>query len=128
MKLLTKRLRERLLRNGKNRGQDHPPAVKFFHPCGAATWLFSELDEDGDTLWGLAYLGGGAPELGYSSLCQLGTFRGRFGLGIERDRHFRPKYGISIYTQAARDAGRIVEYGPDLDAAAERLAAPPAHA
>ena len=94
MKLLTKRLRERLLRNGKNRGQDHPPAVKFFHPCGAATWLFSELDEDGDTLWGLAYLGGGAPELGYSSLCQLGAFRGRFGLGIERDRHFRAKYQL----------------------------------
>ena len=49
MKLLTKKLRERLLANGVRRGVDHCPAVKFFNPCGAATWLFTELDEDGDS-------------------------------------------------------------------------------
>ena len=54
MKLLTKALRERLLKNGRNRDQDHAPPLKVFNPTGAATWLFSELDEDGDTLWGLA--------------------------------------------------------------------------
>ena len=53
MKLLTKALRERLLKNGRNRDQDHAPALKVFNPTGAATWLFSELDEDGDTLFGL---------------------------------------------------------------------------
>ena len=128
MKLLTKRLRERLLRNGKNRGQDHPPPLKLFNPCGSATWLFSELDEDGDRLFGLADLGFGTPELGYSSLAEIAAIRVRFGLGIERDLHFLPKHPLSIYTQAARDAGRIVEYGPELEAAAERLTAPPAHA
>ena len=118
MKLLTKKQRERLLKNGRNRDRDHPPAVKFFNPCGAATWLFSELDEDGDTLFGLADLGFGTPELGYSSLQEIAAIRVRFGLGIERDRHFQPKHPLSVYTQAARAAGHIVEYGPELDAAA----------
>ena len=120
MKLLTKAQRERLLRNGRHREQDHFPAAKFFNPCGAATWLWSELDEDGDTLWGLADLGFGTPEPGYSSLSEIAAIRVRFGLGIERDRHFHAKYPLSIYTEAARTAGRIVEYGPELDAAAER--------
>ena len=119
MMLLTKKHRERLLRNGRNRDQDHAPVVKFFNPCGAATWLFNELDpEDGDTLFGLADLGFGTPELGYSSLSEIAAIRVRWGLGIERDRHFHAKYPMSVYTKAARAAGRIVEYGPELDAAA----------
>ena len=120
MKLLTKRHRERLLKNGRNPDRDHPPAVKFFNPCGAATWLFSELGEDGDTLFGLGDLGFGTPELGYSSLAEIAAIRVRFGLRIERDLHFRPKHAMSVYTDAARAAGRIVEHGPELDEAAER--------
>ena len=64
MKLLTKALRERLLKNGRNRDRDHSPVLKLFNPCGAATWLISELDEDGETMFGLADLGFGTPELG----------------------------------------------------------------
>ncbi len=52
MMLLTQDQRKRLLANGQNRG-DHIPVVKLFNPVGAATWLLSELDEDGDTLFGL---------------------------------------------------------------------------
>ena len=120
MKLLTKRHRDRLLKNGRNPDRDHPPAVKFFNPCGAATWLFSELGEDGDTLFGLGDLGFGTPDLGYSSLAEIAAIRVRFGLRIERDLHFRARYPLSIYTEAARAAGRIVEHGPELDEAAER--------
>ena len=118
MKLLTKRQRDRLLKNGRNPDRDHPPAVKFFNPSGAATWLFSELGEDGDSLFGLSDLGFGTPELGYSSLTEIAAIRVRFGLGIERDLHFRARYPLSIYTEAARTAGRIVEHGRELDAAA----------
>ena len=128
MKLLTKKQREQLLKNGRNRDRDHPPAVKFFNPCGAATWLFSELDEDGDTLFGLADLGFGTPELGYSSLAEIAAIRVRFGLGIERDLHFRAKATLSVYAEAARDAGRIVEHGPKLDAAAEHRSTAVSHA
>ena len=120
MKLLTKKLRERLLTNGARRPEDPRPILKLFNPCGAATWLFTELGEDGDTLFGLADLGFGTPELGYSSLAEISAIRVRFGLGIERDLHFKARFPLSIYTQAARAAGHIVEHGPELEAAAER--------
>jgi len=38
---------------------DPVPIVKFFSPVGAATWLATELGEDGDALFGLADLGFG---------------------------------------------------------------------
>ncbi len=119
MKLLTDAQREQLLANGKDRDRDHRPVVKFFDPGGAGTWLFAGLDpEDGDTLFGLADLGFGAPELGYTSLAEIASVRGRFGLGIERDLYFEPKHSLSIYAEAAREAGRIVEFGPELGAVA----------
>ena len=51
MKLLTKALREKLLKQGELGAEDQKPVVKFFNPCGSGTWLFSELDADGDTLF-----------------------------------------------------------------------------
>ena len=119
MKLLTKTHRAQLLANGRNRDRDHRPVVKFFDPSGSATWLFTELDpEDGDTLFGLAGLGSGNPELGYSSLAEIASVRCRFGLGIERDLYFEPRYSLAVYAEAARDAGRIVESGAEIEAVA----------
>ena len=116
MKLLTKTQRAQLLANGRDPDRDHRPVVKFFDPSGAATWLFTELDpEDGDTLFGLADLGFGNPELGYSSLAEIASIQCRFGLGIERDMYFKPKHSLSVYAEAARTTGRIVEYGPELE-------------
>ena len=122
MKLLTKEQRERLLRNGARRGEDHIPVVRLFNPTGAGTWLVSELDpEEPEIGHGLADLGMGFPELGDISLRELSEFRGRFGLGIERDLHFNPRgRPISVYAEAARAAGRIVEFGPELDDAARK--------
>ncbi len=119
MKLLTKEQRERLLRNGARRG-DHPPHVKWFYPAGAGTWLVSELDpEDPDIAHCLADLGMGCPEVGSVRVSELESFRGRFGLGIERDLYFNAKgRPLSVYAEAARAAGRIVESGPELDEAA----------
>ena len=119
MELLTKTQRAQLLANGRNRDRDHRPVVKFFGPSGAATWLFAELDpEDGDTLFGLADLGSGNPELGYSSLAEIASVRCHFGLGIERDLYFKAKYSLSVYAEAARAAGRIVEFGSEFEVVA----------
>ena len=63
MKLLTDTQRQQLLANGRNQEQDHAPVVKFFNPCGLGTWLFTELDSNGDTLFGLCQID--YPELGY---------------------------------------------------------------
>ena len=106
MILLTQDLRERLLANGRRSGLDHVPVVKFFNPLGLGTWLATELDEDGDTLFGLADLG--EPELGSFSLAEIEAVRFPFGLGIERDPLFKGTFPLSAYARAARKAGRIV--------------------
>jgi hypothetical protein len=82
------------------------PVVKLFNPIGAGTWLASELDEDGDTLFGLADLG--EPELGCFSLAEMEALELPFGMGIERDLPFEGALPLSVYAQAARTAGRIV--------------------
>jgi hypothetical protein len=108
MILLTPELRDRLLINGRLRDVDHAPIVKFFNPVGVATWLATELDEDNDSLFGLADLGFGCPELGSFSLREMASVRLPFGLGIERDLYFEAAFPLSVYAEAARKAGRIV--------------------
>src|SRR5262249_50381811 len=106
MILLTQGLYERLLANGRRRGLAHVPLVKFFNPFGIGTWLATELDEDGDTLFGLADLG--QPELGSFSLAEMEAVELPFGMGIERDVLFEGALPLSVYARAARQAGRIV--------------------
>lgn len=105
MIILTGELRAQLLANGRHRGTDHVPVVKFFNPLGEGVWLATELDADGDTLFGLADLG--EPELGYFSLEELASVRLPFGLGIERDILFAGDFEISVWAEAAREAGSI---------------------
>ena len=117
MMLLTKDHRKRLIANGQNRG-DHVPIVKLFNPVGAATWLLAELDSDGDTLFGLADLGFGCPELGSVSLSEIASLTLPFGLSIERDLHFEARFTLTVYADAARLVGRITEDEARLEAAA----------
>lgn len=88
---------------------DPVPLLKLFNPCGAATWLASELDEDGDTLFGLADLGFGCPELGYFSLREIAAVRLPFGLRIERDETFASHHPLSLWAQTARNLGSITQ-------------------
>jgi len=105
MILLTDALRAQLLANGRDRGADHVPVVKFFNPLGAGVWLATELDEDGDTLFGLADLGG--PELGSFSLGEMTSLRLPWGMGIERDILFTGDVPLSVWAEAAHQAGSI---------------------
>lgn len=105
MILLTPSQRARLLANHRMPDVDHIPVVKFFNPSGASTWLATELDEDGDILFGLADLG--YPELGSWSLREMAAIRLHFGLGIERDLHFEGRFPISVWAEAARAEGSI---------------------
>jgi hypothetical protein len=125
--LITPDIRERLLANW-NAGDnvDHVPVVKLFYPAGSHTWLITEMKpEQPDILFGLCDLGMGFPELGYVSLSELEEIKGFFGLGIERDLHFTAKYPLSVYTEAARLSGGIVENDESLKQAAAKLAAEP---
>lgn len=92
-------------------GADEPdpvPVVKFFNPLGAATWLASELYPDGDTLFGLADLGFGCPELGTFSLSELASVRLPLGMGIERDIAFATSHRLSTWADWTRRSGSIL--------------------
>ncbi len=111
--LITDDQRTALLANGQRsleeEGFDPPPVVKLFTPDAGATWLLTEIDPDEmDHAFGLCDLGHGDPELGWVSLAELASVRGRMGLPIERDLHFVADKRISGYAREARLAGRIV--------------------
>ena len=111
--LITDEQRIVLLANGResleNPDFDPAPVVKLFTPDAGATWLLTEIDpDDHDHAFGLCDLGLGEPEIGWVSLGELATVRGRLGLPIERDLSFRAEKRLSAYARDARLAGRIV--------------------
>jgi Protein of unknown function (DUF2958) len=136
MILLTEDLRAQLRANAvaqreaQQRGMPEPdpvPVVKFFNPMGAATWLVTEIEADGDTLFGLADLGFGCPELGSFSLAEIASVRLAFGLGIERDLGFESSDPLSVWAETARRCGTLVETEARLRRAA-RVRPEPARA
>lgn len=111
--LITDEQRFLLLANGReslqNADFDPAPVVKLFTPDAGATWLLTEIDpDDHDHAFGLCDLGMGTPELGWVSLQELATVRGKLGLPIERDLHFRAEKRLSAYAHEAWHVGRIV--------------------
>lgn len=107
MELLTKELEKRL-REAPRDNIENKPLAKFFTPDAGATWLCSELLEDGDTMFCLADLGVGFPELGYVTLTELKEVRGRLWLPVERDLFFVANKTLEQYAELAREPGRIV--------------------
>ena len=110
---ITDEQRALLLANGRQSTEtsdfDPAPVLKLFTPDAGATWLLTEIDpDDHDHAFGLCDLGLGMPELGWVSLQELATVRGRLGLPIERDLLFRAEKRLSAYARDARLAGRIV--------------------
>jgi hypothetical protein len=118
MSLIPEPLKQQMLENGKTNWAlsakdentvDCKPVVKLFNPCGAATWLLTELDpEDADLAFGLCDLGMGSPELGSVRISELEDYKGRLGIGIERDIHFEADKTLSEYADEARIHQRIV--------------------
>ncbi|MBS7538218.1 MULTISPECIES: DUF2958 domain-containing protein [Xanthobacteraceae] len=111
--LITDELFAQLIANGvrsvAGEDIDPPPVVKLFTPDAGATWLLTEADpDDPDRLFGLCDLGLGEPELGYVSLVEISTVRGRLRLPVERDLYFTARRSLSWYARRARQSGRIV--------------------
>lgn len=90
MKLLTEEIKKQLPPLGATSEQEDPIAiVKFFNPSGIGTWWACEFEPETGIFFGKADLG--FPELGTFSLEELENYKGRFGLGIERDLYFTPR-------------------------------------
>jgi hypothetical protein len=106
---LRAKLRAEARRSAEQPGHDPCPLAKFFNPLGPATWLVTELAQDGDSLFSLADLGFGCPELGYFSLREIEGIRLPYGLRIERDCAFVTMHPLSVWAEMARRAGSILQ-------------------
>ena len=106
MKLQTKKIEKQLASNTPD-STANKPYLKLFNPTGAGTWLISEYDPKNEMMFGLCDLGAGCPELGYVDFKELKEYKGRFGLGIERDLHFTPKKSLQEYANDAQKKGEI---------------------
>ena len=86
---------------------DPKPVVKLFNPCGAQTWLITEIEPGTNNAFGLCDMGQGYPELGYVSIDELAKLKLYFDMKVERDLHFEAHMTISEYANQARETGSI---------------------
>jgi len=91
-KLITADIRRKLEKNhqiANETGESNDVVLKLFGGS-ACTWLITEMEPNGDTLWGLCDIGMGCCEFGTVSLSELKATRfPPFGLGVERDMYFK---------------------------------------
>lgn len=101
MKLLTNELIKRFEQVGSQEKiptADKIIIAKFFNPTGIGTWYATEYDPESQEFFGYASLfGDHNDEWGYFSLAELSEYRGKFGLGIERDLYFGEKKFSEVY-------------------------------
>ena len=88
MQILIKAIKNKWIANHKAQDgtKEFKAVLKLFNPTGIGTWYLSELDETTNNAFGLCCLH--EKELGYVNLDELLSYKGKFGLGIERDRWF----------------------------------------
>jgi hypothetical protein len=103
MKIITKEIEKAFKKQGytgNKSAKDIRIVMKLFNPTGVGTWyLYEKIDDD--TYMCFAELGDPMfAECGTVSMSELMAFRGRFGLGIERDMHFEP---LSMTLQEVMD-------------------------
>ena len=93
MKLMTKELEERFEMVGSQEDIKDPLVIaKYFNPTGAGTWYATEYNPEERLFFGyVSIIGDWNDEWGYFSLEELESFKGPFGLGIERDLYFTEK-------------------------------------
>ena len=102
MKLLTKKLLARFAKLGRQEDSSDPIVVaKFFNPAGAGTWYATEYDPASREFFGfVSIFGDWNDEWGSFSLTELESYRGKFGLGIERDLYFEEQPISKVISKA----------------------------
>ena len=93
MKLMTKQIEEQFKKIGRQEDVKDPIVVcKFFNPAGAGTWFATEYSPEDRIFFGyVSIFGDECDEWGSFALSELQDHKGRFGLGIERDKFFDPQ-------------------------------------
>ncbi len=90
MILLTKSLEKRFAEIGDQADAEDPIIIaKFFNPAGAGTWYAVSYDPQDRIFFGyVSIFGDHCDEWGYFSLDELQSYKGPFGIGIERELHW----------------------------------------
>src|SRR3990172_4401675 len=103
MRLMTKALEKSFTEIGSQDGAQKPNVVaNFFNPTGARTWYSTEYDAEQKSFFGyVSIFGDHCDEWGYFSSEELESYRGRFGLGIERDLYWQERR----FNEVIRDLG-----------------------
>ena len=101
MKLITKKLEKRFAQVGRQENVKDPLIIaKFFNPAGAGTWYVTEYDPKSRVFFGyVSIFGDWNDEWGSFSLDELQAYKGRFGLGIERDLYFKEQPASIVITK-----------------------------
>jgi hypothetical protein len=87
---MTKELEKRFAQVGSQEHIKDPVIIaKFFNPAGAGTWYATEYDPKEKMFFGyVSIFGDWNDEWGSFSLEELESYKGPFGLGIERDLYW----------------------------------------
>lgn len=103
MILLTKSLEKRFAEIGDQADAEDPIIVaKFFNPAGTGTWYAVSYDSNERIFFGyVSIFGDYCDEWGYFSLDELQSFKGPFGLGIERDLFWTEKKASTVIPNQA---------------------------
>lgn len=92
MKLVTKKIEKELakypLYSQDSKGNEAVSICKFF--LQGFTWYVLEAQKNGSDYEFFGIVDGLDKEYGYFTLSQLQSLRGRWGLTVERDMHFKP--------------------------------------
>lgn len=91
MKIITKALAKKipaLYTNEHKKPEDVKVPLKLFNPTGQGTWYITEMNPETGEAFGFVDLF--ERELGYIDMNELTEYRGKFGLGIERDKFWDP--------------------------------------
>lgn len=90
MQLINKILEERFAQVGsqEDKGKDAIVIAKYFNPTGAGNWFATEYSPTDRIFFGfVSIFEDWNDEWGSFSLDELESFKGKMGLGIERDLH-----------------------------------------
>ena len=98
MRLMTKELEKRFAEVGSQENVKDPVIItKFFNPHGSGTWYATEYDPKTQTFFGyVSIFGDWNDEWGYFSLAELESYKGPWGLGIERDLYWTETKASSV--------------------------------
>jgi hypothetical protein len=98
MKLLTPGILREFKNIGSQENENDPVVVaKFFNPQGAGTWYATEYNPEERVFFGyVSIFGDHNDEWGTFALEELESFRGCFGLGLERDIFFTPGHASEV--------------------------------